>query len=249
MSELPYVRSGARVHLLLAGAGAPTPPRPRHRGDCLTAVRRRELHALYGHDSEPGEPYLDDGLDGTNAQRPCHYVGCKYHLGLEYNPHTGNVVLASAPSDEALAHRLAHLQVIPDPDVYHPAAFGMHTCGLDVADIAREDGTVTLEEVGLAMGKTRERIRQVSDGAYAVLLPLMGELAAREGEDVRKVNGRTSTPPETSVLLASGERIPVLQAKLNTLVVRCQGCAHPITVRRTTLARQNHVLCRKCARK
>jgi hypothetical protein len=70
------------------------------------------------------------------AERPCLYVACRYHLFLDVNPTTGSIKLN-----------------FPDKEVWELE----HTCALDIA----ERGGITLEEVGEIMNLTRERIRQV----------------------------------------------------------------------------------------
>jgi hypothetical protein len=81
-------------------------PRPTLRADCL-----------------PG---------GSNAERPCPYLGCRYHLGLEATD-VGSLKLVTGWDD------------------------GGPSCALDVAD----EGPATLEQVGDLLGLTRERTRQV----------------------------------------------------------------------------------------
>jgi len=71
-----------------------------------------------------------------NAERPCPFVSCKYHLYLDVNPETGSIKLN-----------------FPDIEVWEM----QETCALDVA----KRGGVTLEEVGEIMNLTRERIRQL----------------------------------------------------------------------------------------
>lgn len=71
-----------------------------------------------------------------DAERPCLYVSCRYHLYLDVNPVTGSIKLN-----------------FPDKEVWDLE----ETCALDVA----ERGGITLEEVGEIMNLTRERIRQV----------------------------------------------------------------------------------------
>ena len=68
--------------------------------------------------------------------RPCPYVSCKHHLYLDVNPLTGSIKIN-----------------FPDVQVWEM----QETCALDVA----ERGGQTLEEVGVIMNLTRERIRQV----------------------------------------------------------------------------------------
>lgn len=74
--------------------------------------------------------------DCRGGQRPCPWASCKYHLFLSVNPENGSIVL-TFPDHE--------LWDIPE------------SCALDVA----ERGGITLEEVGVIMNLTRERIRQV----------------------------------------------------------------------------------------
>lgn len=73
---------------------------------------------------------------GSNFGRPCPWVACKYHLYLDVNPETGSITL-----------NFPHLE---------PWELEQG-CSLDVAD----SGPKTLEEVGVLMNLTRERIRQV----------------------------------------------------------------------------------------
>lgn len=72
----------------------------------------------------------------ADAERPCPWVSCKFHLFLDVNPETGSIKIN-----------------FPDLEVWEMA----ETCALDVADRAG----ITLEEVGEILNLTRERIRQV----------------------------------------------------------------------------------------
>lgn len=74
--------------------------------------------------------------DCRTAARPCPWISCKYHLYLDVNPQTGSIKLN-----------------FPDLEVWEMT----ETCALDVAD----RGGITLEEVGMLLNLTRERIRQV----------------------------------------------------------------------------------------
>ncbi len=68
--------------------------------------------------------------------RPCPYVGCRHHLFLDVNQETGSIKLN-----------------FPDKNVWELE----ETCSLDVAN----RGGITLEDVGITMNLTRERVRQV----------------------------------------------------------------------------------------
>jgi hypothetical protein len=83
--------------------------RPRKRADCM-----------------PG---------GANAQRPCPWVGCKFHLAVDVND-VGSVKL-----------NFPHLELSELRD----------TCALDVAD----RGAATIEAIGERMNLGVDRIRQI----------------------------------------------------------------------------------------
>lgn len=70
-------------------------------------------------------------------QRPCPWVGCRYHLYLEVRPNGG--------------------LLFPWADL-EPWEL-KESCALDLAD-QHPDG-ITLEEVGRIFNMTRERIRQI----------------------------------------------------------------------------------------
>ena len=72
--------------------------------------------------------------------RPCVRVSCKYHLFLDVNERSGSLKL-NFPDSE--------------PDELS------HSCALDLAD----EGGMSLEQVGEAMGLTRERVRQMESSA------------------------------------------------------------------------------------
>jgi len=78
---------------------------------------------------------LDCLPGGPNEQRPCPWLSCKYHLGLEVS-------------------EAGTLYVNPEWDDGRP------TCSLDL--VAR-NGKHTLEEVAMVFDLTRERVRQIED--------------------------------------------------------------------------------------
>src|SRR5439155_1285797 len=78
------------------------------------------------------------------GERPCPYVSCKYNLYVDVNPRTGSVKMN-----------------FPDKELWELA----ETCALDVADRAG----ITLEEVGVIMNLTRERVRQLEMRGLAKL--------------------------------------------------------------------------------
>ena len=97
--------------------------------------------------------YPDEGIerprtraDCVDGPRPCPWVACRYHLALDVLPETGGIKVN-----------------FPDLEPHEmPAAA---CCALDVAD----RGEATLEQVGVLMNLTRERVRQVQAGAMRQL--------------------------------------------------------------------------------
>jgi hypothetical protein len=89
---------------------------------------------------------------GEFADRPCPFVSCKYHLFLDVSERTGAIKLN-----------------FPDLEVWDLP----ESCALDIAD----RGGITLEEVGVIMNLTRERIRQLETKGLAKLKAL-NEMAA-----------------------------------------------------------------------
>jgi len=92
-----------------------------------------ELQAAHVRDRGTGRSRAADCATGP---RPCPYVSCKFNLYVDVNPRTGSVKMN-----------------FPDKELWELA----DTCALDVAD----RGGITLEEVGVIMNLTRERVRQL----------------------------------------------------------------------------------------
>lgn len=97
---------------------------------------------------------------GWNGERPCPWVGCRYHLGIYVAPTTG------------------FLRARPGVEEGDLAGLG-DTCALDVAD----RGGHTLEETGEVLGVTRERIRQLERLGVAQFLRNASDLATVELEE------------------------------------------------------------------
>jgi hypothetical protein len=119
--------------------------------------RRWVLRGTPGSILEPSEL----PMHVLNRCRPCWVAGCPHHLYLRVERDSGRI-------------RLTHRGVPPE-------SMGdlVHTCALDVADSS--PGGVQLEVVGVALGLTRERIRQIE---------------LRTLEKCRKVSGRTGAISE-----------------------------------------------------
>lgn len=115
------------------------------------SIRRTSRRAL----AKSAERYPDTGAerpqtreDCSQGERPCPWVGCKYHLYLDVNAATGSIKL-----------NFPHLE----PDEL------LETCALDVA----EQGGVSLHSVGQLLNITRERVRQIEGDIFAELGPDM----------------------------------------------------------------------------
>lgn len=84
--------------------------------------------------------------DCVDGPRPCIWVGCRHHLGLDVNPQTGSITFPHGDLDPT------ELKT---------------SCALDVAE-QRSDGS-TLDDVGALLNVTRERIRQIEARAIITL--------------------------------------------------------------------------------
>ncbi len=108
--------------------------------------RNRLLRAEV-HEKENG---TDDGkrrLPLTRAgcadvPRPCPHVGCRHHLYLDVKPGSGLVLNHPGREPDDLDERLS--------------------CSLDIA----ERGALNLDEIGVLLNVSRERIRQLEDLAH-----------------------------------------------------------------------------------
>jgi hypothetical protein len=103
--------------------------------------------------------------DCAQGEGPCPFVSCKHHLYLDVSPRTGAIKLN-----------------FPDLEVWEMA----ETCALAVAD----RGGSTLEDVGVIMNLTRERIRQVEVRGLARLEALREMSALRDFVDEGPVGKR-----------------------------------------------------------
>jgi hypothetical protein len=79
-----------------------------------------------------------------DMERPCPFVGCKYHLYIDVHPVRGSIKVN-----------------FPDVEVWEMT----ETCALDIAD----RGGITIEEVGQIMNLTRERVRQLETAGLSKL--------------------------------------------------------------------------------
>lgn len=86
----------------------------------------------------------------ADGPRPCPWARCKHHLFLDVDPTNGSIKLN-----------------FPDLELEQLE----HSCALDLADA----GVQTLEEVGIAMNLTRERVRQIeAKGAGRLRTTMLG---------------------------------------------------------------------------
>ncbi len=121
------------------------PQRPRVRGDCL-----------------PG---------GCNEQRPCPWVGCRYHLALDVN--ADGALVANQLGRGRRRGRMHELTVLGPRkpravadrfgDRVVEAMEGKDTCALDVA----EQRPRLAREVAELLSVKRDRIRQIEDDGKA----------------------------------------------------------------------------------
>jgi hypothetical protein len=133
---------------------------PRREGLHARTVHAKQLtRAVLAVDAELGIdiPRPQTRGDCFDDERPCIWVGCRYHLYLDVNPENGSIKL-----------NFPHLE---------PWEL-KHTCALDFAEAptgGEGHGATevrfgrTLEEVALALNVTRERTRQLETKALQKL--------------------------------------------------------------------------------
>ena len=144
MSEPRNVQP-AEVQMTPEGPNDDDQPRQRARTMSRKEMARQFRQQTAAGGVEPELQALMAELDATRpktradcaeGERPCPYVSCKYNLYVDVNPRTGSVKMN-----------------FPDKELWEME----NTCALDVADRAG----ITLEEVGVIMNLTRERVRQL----------------------------------------------------------------------------------------
>ena len=119
----------------------------------LTARDRAESIKLRTDELAPTPKTRGDCINGP---RPCRYFLCRHHLMLDVHPESGSL-------------RVNHPEMLPE-DLED-------TCSLDVADRYKDTHGTSLEHVGLLMGMTLERVRQIEKSA---ILDLKAKLSAGE---------------------------------------------------------------------
>ena len=109
------------------------PPEKIERRKTKTLTRQELKREATGEIPEHWRPQT---RGDCGKERPCPYVGCRYHLYLDVNPLNGSIKL-----------NFPDLEVEDLPE----------SCALDLA----EKGRQTLEEIGEAMSLVKERVRQI----------------------------------------------------------------------------------------
>ena len=120
--------------------------RTRSRARTISIRRLSKTELNRGREQFPEVDYWRPETRGDCAEmeRPCPFVACKYHLYIDVHPVRGSIKVN-----------------FPDVEVWEMT----DTCALDIAD----RGGITLEEVGVIMNLTRERVRQLETQGLARL--------------------------------------------------------------------------------
>jgi hypothetical protein len=152
---------GAPVPLPTPSARRMRNLRPREGRAKTISIRQMGKHETeIGRLLYPETDYWKPRIRGecVDGPRPCPYVSCAYHLYLDTGARTGALKLN-----------------FPDLEVWELG----DSCALDIAAY----GGAKLEEVGMAMNLTRERVRQIEVKALAKLerLRAMRALADEDG--------------------------------------------------------------------
>jgi len=155
--HLPVIADAVPVVADVDSRGRPLRVGTRARTLSMRRQSKRELERLRAEYPENARQRLPATRaaclpGGSNEARPCAFASCRHHLYLDVNPRNGNIKLN-----------------FPDREVEELR----QTCALDVAD----EGDATLEDIGVMMSLSRERIRQLEDVILAKLRDASPELA------------------------------------------------------------------------
>lgn len=162
----PEIEGSTDGGLLIYGLDSPPPGqkatgpderrrkrRTRARARTISIRRLSKAELNRGREQFPETQYWKPKTreDCKNMERPCPYVSCKYHLYIDVHPIRGSIKIN-----------------FPDLEVWEMT----ESCALDIAD----RGGITLEEVGVIMNLTRERVRQLETQG-------LGKLQVADGVD------------------------------------------------------------------
>lgn len=151
----PQTQGSLALALLRQADGAPEEEvgrdgrrrrRERSRARTISIRRLSKSELARGRALYPEEEYWRpmSRAECADMERPCPFVSCKYHLYIDVHPVRGSIKIN-----------------FPDVDVWEMT----ETCALDISD----RGGITLEEVGVIMNLTRERVRQLETQGLARL--------------------------------------------------------------------------------
>lgn len=152
MPTEPTPEAGTGVHVVAPRGSEVAPARKKKvRGQTLSTRRisKKDLAELR-RSAPPPEvrpARREECLQGDLALRPCPFVSCKHNLFLDVNENNGSIKL-----------NFPGIEVWEMPE----------SCALDVAD----RGGLALEDIGVLMNLTRERIRQLEARGLARLRAL-----------------------------------------------------------------------------
>lgn len=120
--------------------------RTRARARTISIRRLSKAELNRGREQYPESDYWRPASRGDclEMERPCPFVGCKFHLYIDVHPVRGSIKVN-----------------FPDVEVWEMT----ETCALDIAD----RGGITLEDVGQIMNLTRERVRQLETAGLSRL--------------------------------------------------------------------------------
>ena len=128
---------------------------------------RVSLRVVAEESDRPSRPVTRG--DCQDGPRPCPWVSCRYHLALDVT--MGGSIRISPSLVDGDPRGTKRMRTLGEGEEFGVDEWleeaaelvvnAEHTCSLDLS----EQGGKTLDEVGAAMGLTRERTRQVESAA------------------------------------------------------------------------------------
>lgn len=147
---------------------------------CMAKRRRCTIRpkALHSGATTPAYPRPKTRADCIDGPRPCPYLGCRYHLGLDHRV-------------QAQHGQGAGLLILAFGDDLNELRGVKHTCALDVADQGEHSGYQVADFLNIS----RQRGNQIEQGALRKLRVALAHLPRDVAQETLRQFFGPALPP------------------------------------------------------